>query len=358
MKHFRGSIILSIVCLALAFYWGGQHAITYMGGESWTSPVVLKAGLQALFITAILSVMEVSLSFDNAVVNAAILKTWNAFWKKLFLTVGMVIAVFGMRLVFPILIVAVATGKGMIEVGKMALNQPTEYAARLTEHHQEVAVFGGVFLLLVFLNFLIDEGKDVHWFRWFEERLAILGKIDVLSVFIAILAVFGTLSLVDDPSRRYAILASGIGGIATYLGVDILGKFFEHEESDPAIAKMIQGGSIGSFLYLEVLDASFSFDGVIGAFAMTNDVIVIMLGLGIGAMFVRSLTIYLLEKGTLEQYIFLEHGAHYAIGALALIMLASMKWHIPEVVTGVIGVAFIIISIISSIRYRKTNDLS
>jgi hypothetical protein len=110
----------------------------------------------------------------------------------------------------------------------------------------------------------------------------------------------------------------------------------------------------GGFLYLEVLDASFSFDGVIGAFAITSDVVIIMLGLAIGAIFVRSMTVYLVEKGTLDAYIYLEHGAHYAIGALAFIMLASGTGvHVPEVVTGLIGVAFIVWAVLASIRYSK-----
>jgi len=111
--------------------------------------------------------------------------------------------------------------------------------------------------------------------------------------------------------------------------------------------------------YLEVLDASFSFDGVIGAFAITSDVVIIMLGLAIGAMFVRSMTIYLVEKGTLDAYVYLEHGAHYAIGALALIMLASgTGLHIPEVITGLVGVAFIVWAVISSISYSKKQQSS
>ena len=109
-------------------------------------------------------------------------------------------------------------------------------------------------------------------------------------------------------------------------------------------------------MYLEVLDASFSFDGVIGAFAITSDVVIIMLGLAIGAMFVRSMTIYLVEKGTLDAYIYLEHGAHYAIGALAFIMLAGMTGvHVPEVVTGLIGVAFIVWAVLASIKHNKLN---
>jgi uncharacterized protein len=359
MKHFRGSLIVSLIALGIAFFWGGHEALNRIGGgASWGHPVVLKAALQTLFLTAILAVMEVSLSFDNAVVNASVLKTWDAFWRKLFLTLGMVVAVFGMRLVFPILIVSIATGKGMFSVVQMALNQPQDYAARLVEHHLEVSVFGGIFLLLVFLNFLLDETKELHWLGWIEQKMAALGKLEAISVFLALLVVLGIVGLAEDVRERYLVLISGIGGIVTYLGVDLLGAFFEEEEHDPSVAGLIQKGSIGSFIYLEVLDASFSFDGVIGSFAITNDVVMIMLGLGIGALFVRSLTLFLIEKGTLEQYIFLEHGAHYAIGVLALIMLAGIKWHIPEVVTGLIGVGFIIVAVISSIRYQREHPES
>ena len=134
--------------------------------------------------------------------------------------------------------------------------------------------------------------------------------------------------------------------------IDEEGNAGAHDASG-ASTGVIKAG-LGGFIYLEVLDASFSFDGVIGAFAITSDVVIIMLGLAIGAMFVRSMTIYLVEKGTLDAYIFLEHGAHYAIGALAFIMLASGTGvHVPEVVTGLIGVAFIVWAVIASIQYSK-----
>jgi hypothetical protein len=149
---------------------------------------------------------------------------------------------------------------------------------------------------------------------------------------------------------------AGIGGIAVYLAVSFLSGLLEHEVDDPGVGTVIRRGSIGGFLYLEVLDASFSFDGVIGAFAITSDVVIIMLGLAIGAMFVRSMTIFLVHKGTLEHFVYLEHGAHYAIGILALIMLASVKFHIPEWFTGLSGVVFIGLSLWSSVRYQRKHD--
>jgi hypothetical protein len=110
------------------------------------------------------------------------------------------------------------------------------------------------------------------------------------------------------------------------------------------------------FIYLQFLDASFSLDGVIGAFAMSKDIVIIMLGLGAGAMFVRSLTVWMVRKGTLDQYRYLEHGAHYGIGALAVIMLISMVHHVPEVVTGFIGIGFIVLSLVSSIQHNSSES--
>ncbi len=356
MKHFRFSIIFTIICLAISAYWGFSH-----GPEAG-----LMTMAKALAITSILAIMEVSLSFDNAVVNASVLKHWNHFWRTLFLTVGILIAVFGMRLVFPLLIVGVTADMSMMEVAKMALNDPKTYSAKLMEHHAEIAAFGGMFLLLVFLNFLFDDEKDTHWFHWLESKLADLGSIQAISVFLSLCALLLMANFVAETSRLVVVMA-GIWGIVIYVGVQVIGHLLEggsHEDDEgeqqsngaPVTGTIVKGG-IGGFLYLEVLDASFSFDGVIGAFAITNDVVIIMLGLAIGAIFVRSMTVYLVEKGTLDAYVFLEHGAHYAIGALAFIMLASgTGLHVPEVVTGLIGIAFIVWAVLSSISYSKKQE--
>jgi hypothetical protein len=344
MKYFRVSFIVTFLCLGAAGWWGYSHT-------GWTG------ALTAVGIAAILGVMEVSLSFDNAVVNASVLKTWDEFWQKLFLGVGIIIAVFGMRLLFPLVIVAMAADLGLMDVWHLALNDPKQYSAHLTAHHAEVAAFGGMFLLLVFLNFLLDETKEMHWLGHVEEKIGSLGKVSSISVMIAIGALMGSLSLVAE-AQKMVVLISGLWGILIYVGVDAISSLLEKEETDGSnVGEMVKRGGIGAFLYLEVLDASFSFDGVIGAFAITTDVVIIMLGLAIGAMFVRSLTVYLVKKGTLDEFVYLEHGAHYAIGILALIMLGSMKYHIPEVFTGLVGVAFIVASLWSSIRHKKEQKL-
>jgi len=257
-----------------------------------------------------------------------------------------------MRLLFPLVIVSVATGLGLVDVWTMATTTPDVYAKHLTNNHAQVAAFGGTFLLLVFLNFLLDDEKETHWLGRIEEKLGALGKISSISVMIALGTLMASLSMIEE-GQKLVVLTAGLWGILTYVGVDVISGLLEGDNGDGNMGDIIKRGGIGGFLYLEVLDASFSFDGVIGAFAITNDVVIIMLGLAIGAMFVRSMTVYLVHKGTLDEFVYLEHGAHYAIGILALIMLASVKYHIPEWFTGLSGVAFILVSLWSSLRYGK-----
>ena len=108
-------------------------------------------------------------------------------------------------------------------------------------------------------------------------------------------------------------------------------------------------------MYLEVLDSSFSFDGVVGAFAISHEILIIMLGLSIGAFFVRGITLYLVEKDTLKQFIFLEHGAFYALGALAFFMLLDPFFHFAEWLTALAGAAILVLSVLWSIYIDRPN---
>ena len=155
-----------------------------------------------------------------------------------------------------------------------------------------------------------------------------------------------------DPMESEIFFKSAIWGLLTFLLVEVLGGLLD--SSQEALEAGAKGG-LGAFLYLEVLDASFSFDGVIGAFALTQNLFVIAIGLGIGAMYVRSMTIMLVEKGTLTQYRYLEHGAFYAIIALSVIMFLQSLVHIPEVITGLGGAALIGVSLWSSMRWNKVS---
>ncbi|HSA49200.1 MAG TPA: DUF475 domain-containing protein [Yinghuangia sp.] len=341
-------------------------------------------GWEGFAVVAILSILEISLSFDNAVVNASVLKKMNAFWQKIFLTIGILIAVFGMRLVFPLLIVGITAKLGPIETIDLAINDKDEYERLVTAAHPSIAAFGGIFLLMIFLDFIFEE-REHTWLSWIEKPLARLGKLDVLSVLIAIGALLitattaGAEALVGDhetADKTATVLISGLLGLITYLIVGGLSDYFENklededededgeeagEEKAPASQRNGNVQLVGLagkaafflFLYLEVLDASFSFDGVIGAFAITNDIFEMALGLGIGAMYVRSVTVYLVRKGTLDDYVYLEHGAHYAIGALAAILLLTIGTHVNEVVTGLIGVLLIAAAFASSVIRNK-----
>ena len=343
-------------------------------------------GPQALLFAVILVVLEVSLSFDNAVVNATVLRRMNDFWQRIFLTVGVLIAVFGMRLVFPLLLVAVTADLGPVEAVRLALEQrpesdPGSYAAILNDAHPTIAAFGGMFLLMLFLDFITSEHEE-YWLGPVERALSKAGKLEGLSVIIA----GGVLLLAAETfakDHELTVLFSGLLGIVVYLLVNGLGEVFNIEEEDEddevaaagaekqVAAQAVQSGApartgptelarVGGkaafflFLYLEVLDASFSFDGVIGAFAITYDPIIIAIGLGVGAMFVRSMTVHLVREGTLSRYPYLENGAMWAIGALAAILIISIEIHVNEVLTGLIGVAFIGAALASSIvRNRR-----
>ncbi|MGW8973985.1 DUF475 domain-containing protein [Streptomyces platensis] len=360
--------------------FGWSFAITALGlalaGVLW--------GWQGLAIVGILSVLEVSVSFDNAVINAGILRKMNAFWQKIFLTVGILIAVFAMRLVFPVAIVAITAKLGPIEAVNLAINDKAQYQELVTSAHPAIAAFGGIFLLMIFLDFIFEE-RDYKWLSWIEKPMAKIGKLDTLSVIIALVALLVTaMTVATDVAhgggdKSATVLLSGVAGLITYLIVGGVSGYFEakledeDEEADEAAAAPATkgtGAAVGlagkaaffMFLYLEVIDASFSFDGVIGAFAITNDIFMMALGLGIGAMYIRSLTVFLVRKGSLDDYVYLEHGAHYAIGALAIILLITIKYEISEVVTGLVGVVLIGLSFASSVirnrREGKPGDTS
>lgn len=358
LKTFGWSFAITAIGLVAAWFYGG-----------W----------EAFGVVAILSVLEISLSFDNAVINAGILKKMSAFWQKIFLTVGVLIAVFGMRLVFPVVIVAITAKLGPIEAIDLSFNDPDRYKELVTDAHPAIASFGGMFLLMIFLDFIFED-RDIQWLRWIERPLAKLGKVDMLSVCIALIVLLISALTFAGSAHQHGgghadkaetVMLAGIAGLITYLIVGGLSGFFENkleeeeereheaEEEAKRTGKKLSAVALSGkaaffmFLYLEVLDASFSFDGVIGAFAITNEIVLMALGLGIGAMYVRSLTVYLVRQGTLDDYVYLEHGAHYAIGALAIILLVTIQYEIHELITGSVGIILIGWSFWSSVRRNK-----
>lgn len=337
LTYFRAALIVTVAGLVAAF------ALGWSGGDSFHD------ALNYLLVGAALAALEISLSFDNAIVNAATLQTMTPVWRHRFLTWGILIAVFGMRLVFPLVIVAVAAHLGPLDALRMALFHPEDYARTLEHAHLAIAAFGGTFLMMVALHYFIDERKEVDWIARLECRMRACASMEGLETAFVLIVILGfALMLPEDRVDGYMIAA--IAGLLTFSAVRALGRALDGPKG---VARVAAAGGLGAFLYLEVLDASFSFDGVVGAFAMTSDLFLIALGLGIGAMYVRSMTLMFVERGTLAQFRYLEHGAFYSVLFLSVVMFLETQIQVSELATGGVGVAVILAALRSSIRHNK-----
>ena len=340
MQFYRFSIVFTLMCLALGLWYG------------WMSTGTVSGIAQVLWIIVVLSVLEVSLSFDNAVVNASVLKEMDEVWQRRFLLWGIAFAVFGMRIVFPLAIVAIAAGLGPVDTVRLSLTDPAEYERIVSSAHVGIAGFGGAFLAMVWLKFFFDADKEVHWIGVVERQLAAVSAVKAVEIGLLLLVLWGISSLLSAEEALTFIIA-GILGIVTFIAVEAVNTALEIHDERRRIAGAAVRSGLGGFLYLNVLDASFSFDGVIGAFALSNNMVVIALGLSIGAIFVRSMTIHLVKRGTLAEYAYLEHGAFWAIIALGVIMLFGAVVHVPEAVTGLIGAVLIGLSLWWSVRHKR-----
>ncbi|WP_100261014.1 DUF475 domain-containing protein [Qipengyuania seohaensis] len=339
-KYYTFSLVFTAICFGLAGWYG------------WSSTGSISATLGILWIVLVLSILEVSLSFDNAVVNATVLRDMDPVWQQRFLTIGILIAVFGMRIVFPIAIVAIAAEIGPMEAINLSLNDPQEYERLVSDAHIGIAGFGGAFLAMVGLTFFFEEDKEIHWIAVLERTINRFSNVPAVEIGLVLLLVY-FVSTMLAPDDAIVFLTAAILGLVTFIAVHAIAAIIEAREARKKAAGEIVKSGLGGFLYLEVLDASFSFDGVIGAFALSNNMIIIALGLSVGAMFVRSMTIHLVRTGTLAQYRYLEHGAFWAIIVLGIIMLLSARWHIPETITGLLGAVLIGLSFWWSVRHNR-----
>ncbi|OIV36164.1 hypothetical protein BIV57_17755 [Mangrovactinospora gilvigrisea] len=354
-RSLAGMALFAALALTIAgFTWGAAGALT----------------------VALLAIMETSESFDNAVMNAKILRKLSAKWQKRFMTWGFAFAVGGMRLVFPVLIVAITAHMSPVHAVMLALHEQDRYQHLVTAAQPAINGFGGTFLLMIFLDFLLTS-RDLAWLTAIERPIAKLGKIESLSVVItlaALLATSGTLahhSANGGHDVSGTVLISGIAGLITYLIVKGVSDYFESrvntdgddgDNGKPSKSTggvgLVGGAALAMFMYLETVDASFSFDGVISAFAITHQIFMIAMGLGVGALVVRFLTVYMVQLGTIDEYEYLEHGAHYAIGALAVILGVGIRYEVPELITGLVGALFIGAAFVSSLvrnRRRRAN---
>ena len=315
----------------------------------------LYGGVTGATVVAVLIALEASISFDNAVVNASVLRRMSENWQRVFLTVGIVIAVFGMRVLFPVLIVAVATGIGLLEVANQALTDKKEYAENVETATPLIGGFGGAFLMMVALGFLLDPDRKEHWLGPIDRALAKAGRAESLPVAVTAIAVIATSQIVGAKDEAIVLLA-GIVGIVTNIVVQGVSTVLEQRAGGQD-----EGGATGAtglalFVYLETLDASFSLDGVLGAFAITKDIVLIAIGLGVGAIYIRSLTVFLVRRESLSRYSYLKHGAHWAILGLAVILFASVKAHVPEWLAATVGLGTIVAAFVSSIVRNRREE--
>ncbi|MER5173054.1 DUF475 domain-containing protein [Thioclava kandeliae] len=284
---------MTLLGLCASFWLGWRFGGTFAAGSSF------------LLICAVLAVLEISLSFDNTIVNANKLKTMALCWQKRFLTWGILIAVFGMRIVFPLAIVAIAAHIGPVEAIRFAATQPQDYAPIMRESHLGISAFGGAFLRMVALSFFLDEDKEIDWISRIESRMRAVGSITGVG-YRLVLALVLIVGMQLGTTDRATFFMATILGRVVFMGVEALAHLLDGRR---AVKDAARAGGFGAFLYLEVLDASFSFDGVIGAF--------------------------------------------YSILALSVVMFAQSLVHVPEVVTGLIGAGIIALSLVSSLRFNR-----
>jgi hypothetical protein len=310
--------------------------------------VAVGFNIGAALIIIILIAIEIAFSFDNAIINAKTLAKLSDYWQRLFLTVGMIIAVLGMRVVFPILIVSLTAHLSWSNVLDLAFNHPHQYAEKLEHAHPAIAAYGGAFLLMLALEFFVDDRRKIVWLHYVERPLQRLSRLWAPTLIST--AVLIVLALIPANHHASTTIVAGLLGIVSHIAIELFTHLFgSHQGGGSSSSKPLTGmAALSSFIYLQILDASFSFDGVIGAFAITSDVILIGIGLGIGALWVRSLTVFMVQKGTLDNYVYLEHGAHYTVAVLACVLLLSIFLNVPEVLAGIAGAGFIGSSIIAS----------
>ncbi|ORM39202.1 hypothetical protein A2G94_00975 [Francisella endosymbiont of Ornithodoros moubata] len=333
LKYFYGSSFVTLIGVAIAVF------------------IYPTASLETIYSILILAILEISLSFDNAVINAKILGQMPQKWQKIFIYLGLPIAVFGMRLIFPILLVSVTSGINFASVAMLALDNPQQYQKILEHSMPYICSFGGSFLLMVFLNFFLSENKGHYWIPLIENNIITKKIRNYDGGYILFAIIIGVITIYYADSNYQGSLAIAfLLGIIVHNSIGLLNSLFA--TTKVSTIDVAHNGLIG-FIYLEIIDVSFSFDGVIGAFAITANIIIIMIGLGIGAMFVRSLTILFVEKKTLAKYIYLGHGAHYAIGFLAMALLLKIFMHLPEWFNGSIGILVLSVAFIHSIVSRK-----
>ncbi len=304
----------------------------------------------AILIILGLVVFEVISGVDNAVINAHVLKTMSPKWRKIFLFWGIITAVFIVRGLLPLLIVWLSAP----EIGFMGAIQSviksSPQASQLVEERKGVIFIGaGVFLLLLYLHWLFLEKKDPY----FVPDKLIKPQHGVW--FFGFTAIILVALLYLSRSSFYLMLSAAIGNAVFFI---MYGFREQAEKQEERLQdEKTNLSDFSKLMYLEVLDASFSFDGVLGAFAFTTSIPLIIIGNGIGALVVRQLTVMGIEK--VGQYKWLKNGAMTSIGILGLFMiLKSFNISIPEYLPTLTTIGLVGLTFWSSRRLLKKSGVA
>ncbi len=282
-----------------------------------------------MFISAIITIVGLSLfetvsSIDNAIINAEVLGTMSKQARSWFLLWGLIIAVFVVRGLLPWLIVwAFNPSLGPIQAfmstlsGNLAVRNSIEKSAPI------LLIAGGIFLVFLFLNWLFLEEKKFGLPR--TEKFFMERGVWFYAVVSALLAVITWFAI-----RQNNMMAFGaVMGSTLFF---ITHGFKQSAEKEETKLKGSVKSDFSKLLFLEIIDATFSIDGVLGAFAFTLSVPLILLGNGLGAVVVRQLTVGNIER--IKKYVYLKNGAMYSILVLGVIMiLHSFGFKIPEYVS-------------------------
>ncbi len=281
-----------------------------------------------------LSLFEIITSIDNAIINAEVLTTMSKKARKWFLLWGMLFAVFVVRGVLPLLIIwASAPHIGIMGALTATFSNDPKVAEAIEASSPILLMGGGTFLVFLFFHWLFLETKH---FGLRGERFIQSKGVWFYAIVSILLSLVVWYSLQVNPFLAFGAV---VGSTAFFV---IHGFREQAEKQEQQLVKGTSGLSdLSKIMYLEVLDATFSIDGVVGAFAFTFSVPLILIGNGIGAVVLRQLTISNIDR--IKKYKYLKNGAMYSILVLGTIMvLDSLGVHIPHWLSPVVTIVTVI----------------
>lgn len=275
-----------------------------------------------LLTVAGLVAFETVSSVDNAIINAEVLHGMGKKARKWFLFWGILFAVFVVRGVLPWLIVYVVNPSlGVIGSLTATFSNDPRVLASVEASAPILLSGGGIFLVFLFFHWLFLETKN---FGLVGEKFFLRQGVWFYAVVSIILAVVVWYALKINPVMAFGAV---VGSTAFFITHGF------KQNAEQAEKEMVGGNSamsdIAKILYLEIIDMTFSIDGVLGAFAFTMSVPLILIGNGIGAIVVRQLTMGNIDR--IKKMVYLKNGAMYSILFLGSIMLAdAFGAHVPH----------------------------